>query len=123
MVDTVVRNVDFFGMDFVKKFEGSWKHLHSREGRDGLYSLMLHTVSIRGRRSELIQNASDDTRRAVSLITAYASYLVAAQDESYRRAFDLLYAAESLNREADELEAQAAESSREADEDGEGAGQ
>ena len=65
---------------------------------------MLRTVSAKGQRTELIRTANDDTRRVISLVCAYSAYLIGAQDGQYRQAYDLLYAIESLNREAEEYQ-------------------
>jgi hypothetical protein len=100
-------------MPFIESFEPAWQHLHSQGGRDALYTLMLQTVSMRGRRTEMVRDASEETRRAVSLVCAYTAYLVAAHDGSYRRAFDLLYAVESLCKEAEEYQVSLAEAEAE----------
>ena len=78
--------------------------MYSTHGRATLYQLMLRTVSAKGQRTELIRTANDDTRRVISLVCAYSAYLIGAQDGQYRQAYDLLYAIESLNREAEEYQ-------------------
>ena len=52
----------------------------------------------------MIRTANDDTRRVISLVCAYSAYLIGAQDGQHRQAYDLLYAIESLNREAEEYQ-------------------
>jgi hypothetical protein len=85
------------------------------KGRTDLYDLALTAVSARGRRAELIQDPSDETRKALTLVCAYAAYLTGAHDSEYRKAYDLLYAMESLNKEADELTAQRQQEAAEAE--------
>ena len=86
---------------------------------------MLRTVSAKGQRGELIRTANDDTRRVISLVCAYSAYLIGAQDGQHRQAYDLLYAIESLNREAEEYQlalAQQLEDEEQEREEGNGKG-
>jgi hypothetical protein len=118
IVDQVSRQLESLSEDFVHAFELAWRDVHSAGGRRRLYDLMLRTVSAKGQRGELIRSTSEETRQVISLVCAYSAYLVGAQDSEHRQAYDLLYAVESLNREADEH--QLAVQQREEEEEREG---
>jgi len=71
-------------------------------GRESLYELLVATLSVSGKRNELIQNGtSAESRMALTTLSIYISYLMAVQKQEYRKAFDLLYITFSLLEEAD----------------------
>lgn len=115
MFDSVLKNAEFLGPDFLVEFEQAWKETHALEGRKRLWQLLngvLKDEKQGGRRQELIM-ANDDAQRCVVMLSIYSSYLVGANginrddmrtgNGSFRQAYDLLYSAETMMQEAENL--------------------
>jgi len=124
MVDAVGMSAEFLGRHFLRDFEAAWSSAHSKEGRADLYALLMGLV---GRsspsRQRLIEEENPEARLCALKLSLYVSYLVGvhggedtamnsgaggnaggdanSNDHAPRRAFDLLYAAESLQQEAE----------------------
>jgi hypothetical protein len=140
MVDSVVANAEVLGSDFLIRFEAAWARAHSDQGRNQLYILLEEYLAIDSdSRKSLIQHVTDNEERkgtsaitnngngaqgCILMLTAYVSYLVSINggsvvggkgigtqgQDSYRRAYDLLYAAESMMDEAEEYKRSLSES-------------
>ena len=115
MYDSVIKNAEFLGPDFLMEFEQAWKDTHALEGRKRLWQLLTSILSLEkegGRRQELIM-ANEDARKCVVMLSVYSSYLVGVNGVdsdmmltgagSFRQAFDLLYSCETMMQEADNL--------------------
>ena len=115
MYDSVIKNAEFLGPDFLMEFEQAWKETHALEGRKRLWQLLTSILSLEkegGRRQELIM-ANEDARKCVVMLSVYSSYLVGVNGVdsdmvltgagSFRQAFDLLYSCETMMQEADNL--------------------
>ena len=89
------------GMEFLKKFEHCWGRLHSPDGRSGLYELLSNLLSEPSDiRDALVDSQDPDDRDAVTLLCIYTAYLLSAYEQQHRAAFDLLFLAEELHRDA-----------------------
>lgn len=116
MFDVVLKNAEFLGTDFLSEFERAWKKTHALEGRRRLWQLLSDTLKDEadgGRRQELIM-AKEEARNCIVMLSVYSSYLVGANgiskegmlsgsSSSFREAFDLLYSAETMIQEAENL--------------------
>lgn len=125
--DQVVKNADSLGEDFLQRFESAWQRTHEREGRHHLWQLLVESLGepgdTSGPRGELLR-ANHDTRMCIFMLAIYSGYLTGAfgvyrggsnggggvderqgDKSDFRRAYTLLYSAETLMAEADELEA------------------
>jgi len=102
MMDVVVKHSDFFGDAFLRGFESAWSLIHSAQGRTELYDLLAKLTSSAegGKRKELVQDPRAETRGAAVVLCIYSAYLVSFFDGNYRKAFDLLVAAEAIHQEA-----------------------
>ena len=124
-----MKNAESLGDDFLWRFESAWQSTHEREGRRQLWQLLMESLGkpgdMSGSRGELLR-AGHDTIRCVFMLSLYSGYLTSAfgtssggsNDENgknemqgdsgdgsdFRRAYTLLYRAETLMREAGELE-------------------
>ena len=127
--DQVVKNAESLGEDFLQQFETAWQRTHEREGRHQLWQLLTDSLGEpgdkAGPRGELLR-ASEDTRRCIFMLALYSGYLTGAfgisrgcssggsgvdgkqegggVESDFRQAYTLLYRAEALMREAEELE-------------------
>ena len=129
LMDVVVKHSDFFGDDFLAKFEAAWAKIHSQQGRQGLYELLSRAMSVEveggaeggteaasgsgyeGRsgsgsgggnamRKSLVEDSRGETRAAVAVLSVYSAFLMSFFEGQHRKAFELLYAAESIHEEA-----------------------
>ena len=125
LMDVVVKHSDFFGDEFLTKFEAAWAKIHSQQGRQGLYELLSRAMSAEtgaeggaesasgsrddGRsssgsgnamRKSLVEDSRGETRAAVAVLSVYSAFLVSFFEGQHRKAFELLYAAESIHQEA-----------------------
>ena len=97
----IIKHNDILGEVFLNECEAAWKILKSNEGRIKFYNLMMYTVSLKGKRVDIIQKYDDDVRGVVTILGVYAAYLISYYDNDYRKAYDLLYAIQSLNEDAE----------------------
>lgn len=100
IVEVVVRHADFLGENFLSKFEAAWSNIHSQQGRNDLYNLLLLTTSTDGRRRELIEDNQSHARTAVTVLSIYSAFIMSFFEGKHRKAYDLLYAAESIHQDA-----------------------
>jgi hypothetical protein len=107
MVDSVVNNADVLGRAFLIRFEDAWANANSQNGRNELYALLMERLSNDSpTRQELVEMESGETRECLLMLSVYASYLVGTQSDpndshAYRRAFELMFAAEQLMQDAE----------------------
>jgi len=127
MVDAVGMSAEFLGRRFLRDFEAAWGNANSAEGRNDLYALLHGLVGPSSpSRQRLIEEETPEARLCALKLSLYVSYLVGVHggedsptssgpapgggaggtdsigsDHAHRRAFDLLYAAESLQQEAE----------------------
>jgi len=105
ILDLVVKNSEFLGVDFLNKFEAAWGVIHTQQGRNDLFKLLVDTTSSSpsGRRKELVEAERDEPRAAVSLLCIYTAFLMSFHHSAHRGAYDLLFACESIFRDAEAL--------------------
>jgi len=99
LMDVVVKHADFFGEDFLLRFESAWGKIHSDQGRRELYAMLAGITSPEGRRKDLVEDRGE-ARAAVAVLSIYSAFLVSFFEGGYRKAFDLLYAAETIHQDA-----------------------
>lgn len=99
IVNYVQLHSDEYGQEFVTAFQLAWSDINKPQGRAALYDLMLHCVSVKGRRSEFVNEWSFDALMGLSSVCVYAAYAVAVNDKGMRAAYDLLYAFETAIQE------------------------
>jgi hypothetical protein len=97
----IIKHNDVLGQEFLNDCEAIWKILKSQEGRFQFYNLMMYTVSLKGKRTEIIQNYDDDVRGTITISGVYAAFLISYFEKDHRKAYDLLYAIYSLNEDAE----------------------
>ena len=121
IVDCVVSSGELLGKRFLRDFETAWANAHSKDGRNDLYTLLEELIAPGSPlRQRLIEEASPAARHCVLKLSLYIAYLVGAHgsedlttstdtsgtDHAFRRAFDLLYAAECLQQDAEVFQRQ-----------------
>jgi len=105
LLDMVVSESDNLGPDFVREFETCWQNIHSQDGREAFYHLMIKNIENNEYRKKLIKISIDSLesteRNLMTLLCVYSAYLVSSQDGEFRLAYDMLYAVESLHSTCD----------------------
>jgi hypothetical protein len=131
IVDSIAANAEALGGDFLVRFESGWSKAHSEQGRKELYTLLSEYLEPESpMRQNLVEMESDEARRSVVMLSVYVAYLVGTKTNQkrqqhtnnnsnnnhhhhhhqnrdgspFRRAFDLLYSAESMMADADQLQ-------------------
>ena len=142
MVDSIATNAEALGKDFLIRFESGWSKAHSEQGRKELYTLLSEYLGHSSTtRQDLVEMESDETRRSVVMLSVYVAYLVGTKshqqrnnsnssrnrnrnehrdDSPFRQAFDLLYSAESMMSDADQLQRDLRKASSIRDDNGNG---